>query len=74
MNYDVTIQYTTSLEDSKGKLIEKKIKEHYLVTGFSCSEAERIIKEKFKALLPELKIVSIKESAIIALIKEGSNE
>ncbi len=67
--YEVKIFYLME-NDETGKL--KKITEKYLIEASSCTEAEKITKEKIEFNgMDGFKILSITESKILAVIRQS---
>ena len=67
--YEVKISYLIE-NDETGK--QKKITEKYLIEAVSCTETEKIVKEKIEFNgMDNFKIISITESKILSVIRQS---
>jgi hypothetical protein len=66
MYYIAKVKFET-IDDQTGR--PKKIYEPYLVDAGSISEAEELLKERFKDSIAEFSVVSVVESKIMGVVK-----
>lgn len=66
MYYIAKVKFET-IDDRTGR--PKKTYEQYLVEANSISEAEELLKSKFKDSIAEFSVVSVQESKIMGVIK-----
>jgi hypothetical protein len=66
MYYIAKVKFET-IDDQTGR--PKKIYEQYLVDSGSISEAEELLKERFKDSIAEFSVVSVVESKIMGVVK-----
>ena len=66
MYYIAKVKFET-IDDQTGR--PKKIYEQYLVDARSISEAEELLKDRFKDSIAEFSVVSVVESKIMGIVK-----
>jgi len=66
MYYIAKVKFET-VDDQTGR--PKKIYEQYLVDAGSITEAEELLKERFRDSIAEFSVVSIQESKIMGIVK-----
>ena len=66
MYYISKVKFET-VDDQTGR--PKKIYEQYLVDAGSITEAEELLKERFRDSIAEFSVVSIQESKIMGVVK-----
>jgi hypothetical protein len=65
MYYIAKVKFET-VDDNTGRI--KNIKEQYLVDADSISDAEEILKDRFKDSIAEFSVSSVQESAILGVL------
>ncbi len=68
--YEVQISYKMEIEDQKGNIKYKNVKELYLVNASSVTNVEEVSKSKLYCAdyMDDFEIVSVKTSKIIAVV------
>ncbi|CAB4159366.1 Protein of unknown function DUF4494 [uncultured Caudovirales phage] len=67
MYYIAKVKFET-VDDNTGRI--RNIKEQYLVDAETISDAEEILKDRFKDSIAEFSVSSVQESAILGVVSK----
>lgn len=67
MYYIAKVKFET-VDDNTGRI--RNIKEQYLVDAENISDAEEILKDRFKDSIAEFSVSSVQESAILGVVSK----